>query len=57
MKIETGCRTAEADKQVLERKIRILNRSVGYLKEEGQEIPKELSDLIEDLEAKLKLLE
>lgn len=51
-----GFKTAEADKQVLERKIRILNRSVDYLKEEGQEIPKKLTELIESLETKLKLL-
>lgn len=56
MKIETGFRTADIDKQVLERKIRVLNRSVECLKEEGQEIPEKLTALIKSLEEKLAKL-
>jgi len=56
MKIELGFKTAEADKQVLEKKIKVLKRSLECLKEDNRKIPKELTDLIESLETKLKLL-
>ncbi len=56
MKTELGSRPIEIEKQVLRKKIKILDRSIDCLKEQGQEIPQEVIDLKTSLEEKLAKL-
>lgn len=56
MKTELGSRPIEIEKQVLRKKIKVLDRSIECLKEQGQEIPKEVIDLKTSLEEKLAKL-
>lgn len=56
MTTELGSRPIEIEKQVLRKKIKVLDRSIECLKEQGQEIPKEVIDLKTSLEEKLAKL-
>lgn len=56
MTTELGSRPIEIEKQVLRKKIKILDRSIDCLKEQGQEIPQEVIDLKTSLEEKLAKL-
>lgn len=56
MTTELGSRPIEIEKQVLRKKIKVLDRSIECLEEQGQEIPKEVIDLKTSLEEKLAKL-